>query len=317
MAARELGKLERAPVRKVWPLEANFTAWLAENMGLLSEAVGMKLELVQEETSLPGNLRVDILAKDVDSGESVVIENQMEDSDNDHLAGLLHYASHSDSRILILVAGEITHWYRRTMDWLNDGKGLQIYGVEMSAWRNGYAIERRLDLVTGPSQQTEWLGYEYPAEKRKYLDFFRPLVAKLWEKGIADRNVAQPINDQVFPGSHPGIEYHAGFWGGPSASVYLWIATGDRDYNKWVFDRLHEQKAEVESKLGEQPLWERMHHQRMSAVIVSRHGSIDDPPETLHEIRDWMLISLLKLKAAIQPRLERVMGELQSDEVSS
>ena len=145
----------------------------------------MELELVQEETPLPGDLRVDVLAKVATTGEYVVIENQMEESDNDHFAGLLHYASHSDSRILILIAGKITHWYRRTMDWLNASGGSEIYGVEMSARCNGAEVERRLDLVARPNQLMEWAGFTYPADKQKYLDFFRPLISELWKRGIA------------------------------------------------------------------------------------------------------------------------------------
>ena len=159
----------------------------------------------------------------------------------------------------------------------------------------------------------EWPGYEYPADKQKYLDFFRPLVAELWDMRIADRNVARPINDQAFPSSFPGITYHAGFWSGPAASVYLWIATEDMQYNKRIFDALREYHEEIENELDVDVAWDRRDHQRMSAVIVSRRGSIDDPPETLHEIKDWMSENIVRLKDVIQPRLDKVMVDLQRD----
>ena len=254
---------------------------------------------------------MDILAKAVERDDYVVIENQMEESDNDHFAGLLNYASHSDARILILVAGEITDWHRRTIDWLNDVGGIQIYGVEMSAWRSGDWVERRLDLVAGPNKRNKWPGYEYPADKQKYLDFFRPLVAELCQQGISERNVARPVNDQEFPGGFDGITYHVGFWGGPSASTYLWIATADSDYNKQVFDSLHGYKSEIEKAFGERLVWDRRNHMRMSAVIATRMGSIDDPPEMLGEIRDWMLENLVKLKYVINPKLELAIAQLR------
>ena len=301
------------PVREVWPHENDFTRWLAENMDLLSKAVCLELELVQKETPLPGNLRVDIFARTVGTGDHVVIENQMEDSDNDHLAGLLHYASHSDSRILILVAGSITHWYRRTIEWLNDSGGFQIYGVEMSAWRNGAEMERRLEMVAGPSLRTEWKRWEYPAIKRKYLDFFGPLVTQLWNEGIAGHNVAEPIKDHDFPSGIAGITYHAGFWGGgynPVFSIYLWISTDSKEHNKAIFDAIHDRFGPaIQSELPTL-WWDRRDTERMSALGISIPGSIEDPEANLDEIRDWAARHVPKFKAVVQPHLEQVANEL-------
>ena len=139
MTTPELGKWGRVSAREIWPHEArDFTPWLAENLDWLSKVVGIDLELIQEEAPLPGwGGAVDILANVAASDDYVVIENQMEVSDNDHLAGLLNYASHSDSKILVCVAGGFTEWHRRTMDLLNDGKNIKIYGVEICVWSDG------------------------------------------------------------------------------------------------------------------------------------------------------------------------------------
>ena len=46
MAKTEIGTLEQVSVRSVWPKEAgDFTPWLAENVELMSDALGMELEL--------------------------------------------------------------------------------------------------------------------------------------------------------------------------------------------------------------------------------------------------------------------------------
>lgn len=322
MPTPELGKLERVPVREAWPSEAAFNAWLAENLDLLGQAVSIELELLQEEAWLTGwprwTGRVDILAKAVEDGGYVVIESQMEESDNDHFAGVLNYASHSDARILILVAGELTDWHRRTMDWLNDVGGIQIYGVEMSAWRHGDQMDHRLNLVAGPNKRSEWSGYEFPADKRKYLDFFRPLVTKLHQQGMAERNVARPVNDQAFPSGFTGIEYHVGFWSGPSLDVYLWIATWDTDWdrsrirNKQIFDALYQHRKEIEKELPGIG-WGRRDSQRMSAIYFSNPSSISDSEAKLAELRTWASDTLSIFKAVMQPYLEQVIIELQTD----
>lgn len=302
-------------VYEAWPRgEWDFTPWLSENMDLLSKAVGFELELIQAEATLPGAMRVDVLAKIAGTEDYVVVENQMGLSDNDHLAGLLNYASHSDSKVLIWVAESFGKWACRILDWLNDADGIQIYAVKMSARYNGDMVEGQLELVAGPNRRSaEWPGYEYPPEKQKYLNFFRPVMAWLKDAGIAERSVAKPVNDQSFPSGFAGVTYHVGFWAGPSASAYLYIATDDRAFNKQIFDALHKHRPEIENKLSLEVTWHRNDNLLNSQVAAARSGSIDDSSETLAEIREWMYEAIVSLKSSIQPRLEKVMAEVASD----
>ena len=85
---QELGKLEKVPVRDVWEHEAHdFTPWLAENLSELGEALGLDLDDVQyEEEASVGSYSVDILVKGVEGDRPVIIENQLEKTNHDHLA---------------------------------------------------------------------------------------------------------------------------------------------------------------------------------------------------------------------------------------
>ena len=76
---------ENLEVRTRWPNEAlDFTPWLAQNLNLLGEQLGFRLELVQQERAV-GPMSLDILARDTDTGELVAIENQLEWTDTHHL----------------------------------------------------------------------------------------------------------------------------------------------------------------------------------------------------------------------------------------
>ena len=82
-----LGRLEKVELRNYWKDEAkDFTPWLAEddNINLLGETIGMELE-VQDKEAKVGTFSADILCKDINTERYVVIENQLEKTDHDHL----------------------------------------------------------------------------------------------------------------------------------------------------------------------------------------------------------------------------------------
>jgi hypothetical protein len=83
----DLGRLERIDLRDAWQSEASdFTPWLAEkdNLELLSEKLEMDLHLEGTEQSV-GQFRADIVCKDLNSDDWVLIENQLQRTDHSHL----------------------------------------------------------------------------------------------------------------------------------------------------------------------------------------------------------------------------------------
>jgi len=80
----EIATLARVPLREVWRHEAlDFTKWLVDNISVVSEATGVELTNAESEHSV-GAFSVDLIAETL-SGDPVIIENQLEKSDHDHL----------------------------------------------------------------------------------------------------------------------------------------------------------------------------------------------------------------------------------------
>ncbi len=87
----ELSRLTKVQLREAWPHEASdFTSWLAEeeNLQLLSDEIGIDISLLETEASV-GRYYVDILAEEETSGRRIVIENQLEATNHDHLGKLM------------------------------------------------------------------------------------------------------------------------------------------------------------------------------------------------------------------------------------
>src|SRR5437879_4291822 len=115
-----LGKLERVDLRTAWKHEAlDFTKRLAqeENLSQLSDEIGIEIESPQTEVSV-GSFQADILAEDQD-GNKVIIENQLEPSNHDHLGKLITYASGLQAKTIIWIVGDVKDEHKQAIDWLN------------------------------------------------------------------------------------------------------------------------------------------------------------------------------------------------------
>ncbi len=135
---KAIGTLQNVDLRNVWEHEAhNFTPWLAEHQNLerLGDAVGMKLEPESQEEPV-GPFRADILCRDVTTDSWVLIENQLERTDHNHLGQVLTYAAGLDVATIIWIAKQFTEEHRATLDWLNEktSQGLSFIGVELELW---------------------------------------------------------------------------------------------------------------------------------------------------------------------------------------
>lgn len=101
-----MGKLEEiSDLRTVWPHEAlDFTPWLSqdENITLLGDAVGLDIT-VEETESAVGDFNVDIFASETGTDRKIIIENQLEDTDHDHLGKLITYASGKSADVIIWI----------------------------------------------------------------------------------------------------------------------------------------------------------------------------------------------------------------------
>lgn len=309
MTTPELGKLERVPLREVWAHEErNFTPWLAENLHLLSEVVDMDLELIEIESILRAAGRVDILAKDKENDAIVIIENQLEGSDDDHFARLIGYAASRESRVLIWVASGFSKWHRRMLDWLNEEKGIEAYGVQLSVWRIGESVAPDWRCVAQPVSTVRRIGDVSASTSTAYANFYRPVVEQLRRADLP------PVSKggwrgrwRSFQTGYPRLVYALGLQYEGEAWAFF-DAYGVE--TQPAFHSLVGYRAQIDRELGDATI-EWHEGERESWITVKTKASLDDTEEQHEATREWMASNLLKLKDAIQPRLDQIMAELQ------
>ena len=138
--ATKLGKIKKiSDLRSVWAHEANdFTKWLAEeeNLAELSDSIGIDIELEERESSV-GSFNVDLYATESGTGRKIIIENQLEDTNHDHLGKLITYASGKGADVIIWIVKRARDEHRQAIEWLNQHTDANIgfFLVEIELWQ--------------------------------------------------------------------------------------------------------------------------------------------------------------------------------------
>lgn len=155
-----LDTLKKVELRDVWPHEAlDFTKWLSEesNLAMLSSAVGIELELIETESSV-GSFNVDIYAQEVGTGRKVIIENQLEDTNHDHLGKVITYAAGKGAEIVVWVVAHARDEHRQAIEWLNQhtDSSFGFFLVEIELWSIGDSLPApRFSVVEQPNEWTK------------------------------------------------------------------------------------------------------------------------------------------------------------------
>lgn len=109
---------------------------------MVNEALGLSLVGVERERSA-GDFSVDLVAEDESSGNPVVIENQLEKSDHDHLGKLLTYLVAMGADTAIWIVSEPRPEHVSTISWLNESSSASFYLLKVEAVKIGVENEEQ------------------------------------------------------------------------------------------------------------------------------------------------------------------------------
>lgn len=318
----KFSELKQVPLREIWQHEASdFTPWLEKNIQELGDALGMDLEIVDREASV-GDFSLDLLARDLGSSRTIIIENQLTQTDHDHLGKLLTYAAGFNASTVVWISETVRDEHRQALEWLNQRTDTetQFFAVAVEVLRiddSNPALDFKLVVFPNEWQKSKKkeTSTNLSPKQEKYKNYFQRLIDELREEHkFTGAKVGQPQNWYTFASGIGNIGYGAQFARGSKVLTYLNIYQDVRGNRMEIFDRLEKQKVEIESNFGSTLEWNRADEQQVSWVAVYRDGSIESSDSELEEIKQWHIENLLKLKEVFQPEIEHALEALNSSE---
>ena len=310
----DFGEIKQVSLRDIWPNEAtNFTPWLASNIQALGKALGMDIELTEREASV-GDFSLDLLARDLGTSQIVIIENQLTQTDHDHLGKLLTYAAGFSASVVVWVAETIRDEHRMALEWLNQRTDVetQFFGVVIEVFKidtskpafnfkpivypNDWQKSKKTSATSNTSERGE-----------KYRAYFQSLIDELREiHKFTGAKAGQPQNWYSFSSGIQGILYSAVFAQGGKARTEMYIDRLDQEVNKMFFDKLREDESIITEEFGAKLEWERLDDKRASRIAIYRDGAIDLSDSELENIRKWHIENLLKFKQVFPSKIKKV-----------
>lgn len=129
-------KIARIPLRDAFKHETyDFTRWLQDNLDVLNDCIDLTLSNADREAAA-GDFSVDLVAED-EAGNKVIIENQLEKSNHDHLGKLITYLVAMEARAAIWIVSEPRPEHVSAITWLNESSSTSFYLLKIEAIRIG------------------------------------------------------------------------------------------------------------------------------------------------------------------------------------
>lgn len=305
MSGAGIGKLQRVPLRDVWRHEAyDFTRWLQDNIDVLNEALGLELINVNREQAA-GAFSIDLVAED-EVGRKIIIENQLERSNHDHLGKLLTYMVAMEARAAVWIVSDPRPEHVSTIAWLNESSSADFYLLKVEAVRIGTSpAAPLLTLIVGPSEETEAVS----RSKREFSG--REDIYFQWWTKLLTLPTAR-LHQHITPSRGHWISTSSGTRGlilsytvyQEQAGAELYIDRGDRHVNKLVFDQLCALRNEIDLAFGAALKWERLDTKRASRISYRVSGGYRSPIEEHDSILEAQAEIMNRLEAAVRPHLQ-------------
>lgn len=272
-----LGKLTKVDLREVWKHEAyDFTKWLAqkENIDLLCNEIDINMQIIQTEANV-GSFAVDILAEEENTGKKIIIENQLETTNHDHLGKLITYASGLEANYIIWLFKDIREEHKNAIDWLNEISNGQIgfFAIQMELWRiNDSLIAPKFNTIVSPNN---WAKAVKDSQNSNSMTDSNVFQIDYWN-GFTD--YIKQSKSFLKPRKARAQHWYDSSIGSSQAHLAFIISIRESfirtelyiNDNKELYNQLFINKNEIENKLGFELVWQELPEAKASRVYIKK-----------------------------------------------
>ncbi len=300
-----IGKLIEVDVRELWKHEQyDFSKWLSkeENIEYLNNILGLTLVDVDNEVYV-GPYRCDLVAKDETSGITVIVENQLEGTNHDHLGKIITYASGLNAKVMVWIVKEAREEHRAAIEWLNNNTATDInfFLIEIHAYRIGDSdpapkfevVEKPNDFVKR-SKVNDHEDGELNKRQAARLFFWEEFNKVVIERG-KPFNLRKASTDFWYDVAIGSSEAHIGINLVNKENkivVELYI-----NNNKELFDYLKSRKEAIETELGFELDWDRLGSQKKASRIKYYIDGLDfDKQDNYPELMNKAIDIAVKMR---------------------
>ena len=299
----QIGRLQEVDVRELWKHEQyDFSKWLSkdENIEYLNDILGLTLVDIDKEVFV-GPYRCDLVAKDETSGITVVIENQLEATNHDHLGKIITYASGLNASVVVWIVKEAKEEHRSAIEWLNNNTatGINFFLIEIHAYKIGDSepapkcevVEKPNDFIKqskGNSADKELNRSQ--SERLIFWEQFNQVVASRGKPF----NLRKATTDHWYDVAIGTSEAHIAI-DLISKRNYIVVELYIHD-SKEMFDRLVQNKDDIETALGFEMVWDRLDSKKASRIKYRIPGLDFDDHSNYPELMNQTIDIVIKVR---------------------
>lgn len=232
--------------------------------------------------------------------------------------------SGNDQR-LVLVAANFRKEVTSTVLWLLQ-HGIRLQCIRATAFDNGGQLFLNMEkIIPTPEAEDFMIGV---AEKEKEQQSTERGLAKreklrlaFWEQALAAlEGAGVTLYSNVSPSKDHWLNAGSGLNGVPyqmifsqkEARVGLWLSRSNKEENKWIFDRLDQQKTAIHTEFGAPLEWRRMDDNKASGIGYRKEFDGYDPSHW-PEMIAWLTSHVKRLEKAFGGRLKPLAQKLKDE----
>lgn len=303
MSTVKIGKLTEVDVRDLWKHEQyDFSNWLAkeENIKLLDDEIGLTLMDINKEVYI-GSYRCDLVAKDETTGQIVIIENQLEATNHDHLGKIITYAAGLDAKTIIWIVKEAREEHKAAIEWLNNNSSEEIgfFLIELHAYKINDSLPAPMfKVVEKPNNFTKTSKQNYSDKElnrsqNERLIFWEEFNTVIVGKG-KPFSVRKPTTDHWYDVAIGTSEAHLTInLVNKENKIVLELYILD---NKNLFDHIYEDKEKIENTLQMSFSWERLDGKKASRIKHDVLGLDFSDHSNYPQLMDECIEKILKMR---------------------